>query len=582
MADTNNDFEEVSLTVDDNQPPASTSISSSSPSAKVTTKSPICDLQSGSAVPRSETISSQDDHIASISNNNMTGTSTLSSSLKLPLSTSNNNSSTIPRSFSPAVLMVISDDDAGEVDLGNPSTSAASNNNNNSQNMIDHKLLTALNLDDDGDVTEIMSPISVHSMDSGLRHAVNSANQRMVKTIDDAAPVGVPDPIPSTTEPTLPTTATANLHVDVLDDGFDTVGMMQSAGVISPHDKYGMGSTPTTRSNRPYSVDGRVEGWDQKVFLTPSGVVGGSGGQDYVNETSVEGVDMVRSLSTSAGGVVERDDLQEDVDGHHGSTIQTQSQSQQPKGPPPPVDTVDEATRISADKTIPTTETTTNEAIQTPPSNTTSTSTSPTSPHTPPAQVPQQPLTFTAQLRHSPHSLDSVMRSLAQELMIPVTQLRKEGSLSPWDAADLLTDADALIHLDVGGTNTLPRRKASVVAGIQGSGTGSTGSTNNMIPGGYIGSHHVQSSWARDVMRVGVSLLSGAVSAPFGSLEREARVKDSVDFFKVTLQVWRGSPSKAKRFVKSLQGGWYKKGMTMQELADKIPDDKWWFRRSSK
>jgi hypothetical protein len=128
--------------------------------------------------------------------------------------------------------------------------------------------------------------------------------------------------------------------------------------------------------------------------------------------------------------------------------------------------------------------------------------------------------TFTSQIRYSQHSLDIQMRSLALELSNPVQTLRNDGSLSPWDAADLLTDADAVLHI------------------------------RSMLK---------DKSWHRDVMRLGVSFLSRAMAYPTGSQERELAIRDALDYFKVLLALASASPTRARKFVQTLSGGWYKK-----------------------
>ncbi|KAJ3203741.1 hypothetical protein HDU67_009975 [Dinochytrium kinnereticum] len=154
-------------------------------------------------------------------------------------------------------------------------------------------------------------------------------------------------------------------------------------------------------------------------------------------------------------------------------------------------------------------------------------------PHSPP---------FTSSVRHSPHSTDLGMRSLAQQLVAPVSILKESGSLSPWDAADLLTNADALIHL-------APKDRV----------------------------------FSKDVLRVGAAFLDSAIASPEGSIAREMAVRDAVDFFAVLLTLWNTSNYRARKFVKTLLGGWYKKGLTMEQLANSIPDDRWWtaLRRKS-
>ncbi|KAI8851335.1 hypothetical protein BC829DRAFT_415327 [Chytridium lagenaria] len=158
-----------------------------------------------------------------------------------------------------------------------------------------------------------------------------------------------------------------------------------------------------------------------------------------------------------------------------------------------------------------------------------------------PSAGPGSP-SFTSSVRHSPHSTDLGMRSLAQQLVAPVTILKESGSLPPWDAADLLTNADALIHL-------APKDK----------------------------------NFPKDVLRVGAAFLDSAISSAEGSIARETAVRDAVEFFAVLLALWSESPYRAKKFVKTLQGGWYKKGLSMGQLADSIKDDRWWsgLRRKS-
>ncbi|KAJ3176475.1 hypothetical protein HK101_010432 [Irineochytrium annulatum] len=157
--------------------------------------------------------------------------------------------------------------------------------------------------------------------------------------------------------------------------------------------------------------------------------------------------------------------------------------------------------------------------------------------------LPKSP--FTSTIKSSPHSTDTGMRSLAQSLVRPVTLLREQGSLSPWDAADLLTNAETLIHL-----NARDR------------------------------------SWSRTLLGLGVSFLESALASPEGSIAREVAVRDAVDFFEVLQALWGVSHYRAKRFVKQLEGGWYKKGIRMEELAESIQDDRWFVairgrRRSS-
>ncbi|KAJ3106796.1 hypothetical protein HDU97_005503 [Phlyctochytrium planicorne] len=202
--------------------------------------------------------------------------------------------------------------------------------------------------------------------------------------------------------------------------------------------------------------------------------------------------------------------------------------------------------------TTPTTAT----AATTTPSTTTATTTSTTKTTAPtqlslprgttltPYSSQRSPLSppFTSSVRHSPHSTDLGMRSLAQQLVAPVSTLKESGSLSPWDAADLLTNADALIHL-------APKDR----------------------------------TFSKDVLKIGAAFLDSAIASPEGSIARETAVRDAVAFFAVLLALWAESNYRAKKFVKTLQGGWYKKGLTMEQLAQSIEDDRWWstIRRKS-
>ncbi|KAJ3114308.1 hypothetical protein HDU96_002273 [Phlyctochytrium bullatum] len=135
----------------------------------------------------------------------------------------------------------------------------------------------------------------------------------------------------------------------------------------------------------------------------------------------------------------------------------------------------------------------------------------------PPADVLGGPQ-FTTSVRHSPHSTDLGMRSLAHQLVAPVKVLKESGSLSPWDAADLMTNADTLIHL-------APQDRV----------------------------------FARDVLRLGSAFLDRAAASPDASIAKEVAVRDAVAFFAVLLKLYKESPYRAKKFIKVLQGGWYRK-----------------------
>ncbi|KAJ1561520.1 hypothetical protein HK405_003663, partial [Cladochytrium tenue] len=65
---------------------------------------------------------------------------------------------------------------------------------------------------------------------------------------------------------------------------------------------------------------------------------------------------------------------------------------------------------------------------------------------------------FTPALRHSPLRADAELRAMAQQIMHLTHQLKLDGDLLPWDFADLLMNADSLIHAMVGtaGTTQLP------------------------------------------------------------------------------------------------------------------------------
>ncbi|KAI9343978.1 hypothetical protein BDR26DRAFT_223239 [Obelidium mucronatum] len=164
---------------------------------------------------------------------------------------------------------------------------------------------------------------------------------------------------------------------------------------------------------------------------------------------------------------------------------------------------------------------------------------------------------FTSQVRFSPLSTHSDLKLIAQTLMA----LLKSLPLDPWDYADLVTDIDTAVHLHSGK----------------------------------------DAYWARDVLMIGVSLSkaallslkqerisrglnnkisteNGAGGNPKGSsLETQQRMKDTMDFFRVILKVGEESCYRARKLIKTLQGGWYVYGVSMEELAEKVcVEDRWW------
>ncbi|KAI9345132.1 hypothetical protein DFJ73DRAFT_490797 [Zopfochytrium polystomum] len=133
---------------------------------------------------------------------------------------------------------------------------------------------------------------------------------------------------------------------------------------------------------------------------------------------------------------------------------------------------------------------------------------------------------FTSALRYSPLSTDAELRQLAQQVMTLTQELKQDGDLLPWDFADLLMYADTLIHVTPAVTKT----------------------------------------WAKDVSKVSLSFLQSAAAFECGSDERHRRIQDALDFHRLLLQCYEQSPQRAKRFLAKMQGGWYRKGTSMEQL----------------
>ncbi|KAJ1565918.1 hypothetical protein HK405_011340 [Cladochytrium tenue] len=73
-------------------------------------------------------------------------------------------------------------------------------------------------------------------------------------------------------------------------------------------------------------------------------------------------------------------------------------------------------------------------------------------------------------------------------------------------------------------------------------------------------------AWARDVARVSVAFLQSAAAFPCGSVERHRRIQDALDFHRLLLACYEQSPARARRFLAKLQGGWYRKDASMEQL----------------
>ncbi|KAJ1548802.1 hypothetical protein HK405_014834 [Cladochytrium tenue] len=73
-------------------------------------------------------------------------------------------------------------------------------------------------------------------------------------------------------------------------------------------------------------------------------------------------------------------------------------------------------------------------------------------------------------------------------------------------------------------------------------------------------------AWARDVAHVSVAFLQSAAAFPCGSDERRRRIQDALDFHRLLLECYEQSPARARRFLAKLQGGWYRKDASMEQL----------------
>ncbi|RKP04029.1 hypothetical protein CXG81DRAFT_16456 [Caulochytrium protostelioides] len=144
----------------------------------------------------------------------------------------------------------------------------------------------------------------------------------------------------------------------------------------------------------------------------------------------------------------------------------------------------------------------------------------------------------------SPHLLDVEMVGLAHVLVSRVRALTAAELLSPWDAGDILTDMETIVHADA-----------------------------------------KERAFNRDVLALGASFIQRIASTaeqaaaeqtitPSAPVHvratRRAALEDCRDFFRLMAQAAQSDPVYAKHLLRMLQGGWWRRDDTIRTVAVRV------------
>jgi hypothetical protein len=133
-------------------------------------------------------------------------------------------------------------------------------------------------------------------------------------------------------------------------------------------------------------------------------------------------------------------------------------------------------------------------------------------------------------------------------------QLKQDGDLSPWDFADMLMNADTLLHLHP----PMPPAGAATASlhGII------HHSPHKQQPQPEHQQKSAFTAWSRDVAQISLSLLQSALAQDVGSHARKERVEDAIKFHDMLLKMHeKDSPERALRVLQRFRGGWYRRAM---------------------
>ncbi|KAI8810998.1 hypothetical protein BJ742DRAFT_165765 [Cladochytrium replicatum] len=160
----------------------------------------------------------------------------------------------------------------------------------------------------------------------------------------------------------------------------------------------------------------------------------------------------------------------------------------------------------------------------------------------------------------SPHAQDRDIVELSLSLVAILSEVVRLGILTPWDVSDMLEQSDALIH-----SNVADRQFNVDVLSIGIAFSKKTLTAYRIECGGGKGEDVVEDVGEDEDDE-------NAVPPPeieLGQMTLEA-ARDATDFFRVALNLHSANPRRARKLISMLKGGWWKKGLSIDELAQSL------------
>ncbi|KAI8808180.1 hypothetical protein BJ742DRAFT_293252 [Cladochytrium replicatum] len=161
----------------------------------------------------------------------------------------------------------------------------------------------------------------------------------------------------------------------------------------------------------------------------------------------------------------------------------------------------------------------------------------------------------------SPHAQDRDIVELGLSLVAILSEVVRLGILTPWDVSDMLEQSDALIH-----SNVSDRQFNVDVLSI------GIAFSKKMLTAYRIECGGGKAEDGMDEVGEDEEDDENPVPPPeveLGPMTLEA-ARDATDFFRVALNLYSTNPRRARKLISMLKGGWWKKGLSIDELAQSL------------
>ena len=174
----------------------------------------------------------------------------------------------------------------------------------------------------------------------------------------------------------------------------------------------------------------------------------------------------------------------------------------------------------------------------------------------PGALSPQSPSSLTIQTAQSPHASDKDMLSLATCLSDPLRQLVKDNVMSAWDVADILMQADGILHSDSPLGDPFYKQVLQI-------GVGFVSRITLLRKDRYDSSVCLSPTLPRRHDAHGFQ----KVAVEEETTDLDKAIADVRDYFRI-LSFHISDHELLRRFVDSLKGGWWERSKSLDQVLE--------------